>query len=85
MKVRSGFVSNSSSSSFIVLKDSITAEQRDQILNFQEWVKVFIAIDEEKWKDEPDIDDEDSDMEKYKDGSPYWDQQYNRLKYKLPS
>ena len=83
MKVRSGFVSNSSSSSFIVLKDSITAEQRDQILNFQEWVKVFIAIDEEKWKDEPDIDDEDSDMEKYKDGSPYWDQQYNRLKYKF--
>ena len=80
MKVRSGFVSNSSSSSFIVLKDALTEEQREQIINFQEWIQYFIAEDEKKWVDEPDIDNE---SEKYKEHSPFWEQQYTRLKYKF--
>lgn len=33
MKIRVGFVSNSSSSSFVVRKDMITAKQRDQIFD----------------------------------------------------
>jgi len=33
MKIRQGFVSNSSSSSFIIMKDKISIEQKEAILN----------------------------------------------------
>jgi len=46
MKIRIGFVSNSSSSSFVVFKDSLTKEQQDMILKYQEWVGFFISIDD---------------------------------------
>lgn len=35
MKVRTSFVSNSSSSSFIILKDQITEEQQTKVLNYK--------------------------------------------------
>lgn len=79
MKIRNGFVSNSSSSSFVVLKDSLTEEQQNQILNYQEWVKFFINLDEENYEK----DNFASDKEKYAEGSPYWDQSQTRLKYKF--
>jgi len=80
MKIRSGFVSNSSSSSFIVLKDALTEEQRDQIVNFQEWAKFFIALDEEEnWKDAKVYSTE---RELYQ--SDDWNEwHYKRLKYKF--
>ena len=31
MKIRNGFVSNSSSSSFVILKDSLTEKQKEKI------------------------------------------------------
>jgi len=81
MKIRNGFVSNSSSSSFVVLKDALTEEQKDQILNYQKWVEMFIEADEEEnYKDESEFD---SDEERFKDGSLYWDQNHIRLKYKF--
>ena len=39
MKKRTGFVSNSSSSSFVILKDSLTQEQIDMIFDYQNIVK----------------------------------------------
>jgi len=39
MKIRNGFVSNSSSSSFVVPIDEITQEQRNAILNFVDYYK----------------------------------------------
>ena len=41
MKIRSGFVSNSSSSSFVIPKDKITALQLDQIVNHIEEGKKY--------------------------------------------
>jgi len=46
MKIRRGFVSNSSSSSFVVFKDSLTNKQQDMILRYQEWIDFFISIDD---------------------------------------
>jgi hypothetical protein len=47
MKTRNGFVSNSSSSSFVVLKDAISDEQKDKILNYINWIDIFIERDED--------------------------------------
>jgi len=46
MKIRNGFVSNSSSSSFVILKDSLSKNQQDMIFDYQQQVKVFTANDE---------------------------------------
>lgn len=43
MKIRQGFVSNSSSSSFVIAKSAITAEQRDNIYNHYE------VADDDMW------------------------------------
>lgn len=56
MKIRTGYVSNSSSSSFVVFKDALTDEQKNMIIDYQGWVKQFIKLDfennqEEKLKD----------------------------------
>ena len=41
MKIRNGFVSNSSSSSFIINKKCLTKEQIDQICNYKEVARVL--------------------------------------------
>jgi hypothetical protein len=43
MKIRSGFVSNSSSSSFVIFKDGLSCKQRDAILNHSEVVNIGLA------------------------------------------
>ena len=57
MKVRQGFVSNSSSSSFIVSKDKLTADQLYAIRNFNEvakknnWVCDSVILQDGTWKE----------------------------------
>jgi len=41
MKIRNGFVSNSSSSSFVVEKKYLTEEQKDLIINHYHYVKEY--------------------------------------------
>jgi hypothetical protein len=48
MKIRDGFVSNSSSSSFMIPKSALTAQQIYKIMHFQETVKKIL-------KDEADM------------------------------
>ena len=46
MKIRTGFVSNSSSSSFVVFKDALSKREQDMILNYQDCIDIFILNDE---------------------------------------
>ena len=45
MKNRNGFVSNSSSSSFVIFKDALTFEQKDMVYDYMTYVKHFIELD----------------------------------------
>lgn len=62
MKKRNGFVSNSSSSSFVVLKDAISDIQKDKILNCLDWIDTFIQEDKEN-----------GDVENIKERFEYYD------------
>ena len=46
MKNRNGFVSNSSSSSFVIFKDSLTSNQKNMIYDYISYVEYFIELDE---------------------------------------
>ena len=46
MKIRNGYVSNSSSSSFVVIKDSLTNEQKNMIYDYQYYAEFFKTIDD---------------------------------------
>lgn len=43
MKIRNGFVSNSSSSSFVVNKTNLSLKQIDMIVNYDKYAKQYIA------------------------------------------
>jgi hypothetical protein len=45
MKIRNGFVSNSSSSSFVILKESLSEKQKDMVLNYISWIDHFVKLD----------------------------------------
>lgn len=46
MKKRIGFVSNSSSSSFVIFKEALSEKQVDMLLNIETWIDFFIKLDE---------------------------------------
>ena len=48
MKTRNGFVSNSSSSSFVIFKKALTKKQLDKILHIEHWIEKFIIKDDLK-------------------------------------
>jgi hypothetical protein len=48
MKVRNGFISNSSSSSFVVLKESLTEQQQDMLIDYVEWIKFLFTLDSDE-------------------------------------
>lgn len=63
MKIRNGFVSNSSSSSFVILKNKLTETQIYQISNHIELAKQFFmdGCDEDAW----DIEESDYAIKGY--------------------
>lgn len=42
MKIRNGFVSNSSSSSFIIVREALSNKDEDMVINYEDWIKFFI-------------------------------------------
>lgn len=48
MKIRKGFVSNSSSSSFVVCKYGLTNDQKDMLLNHTDYILKFIKQEDIK-------------------------------------
>ena len=49
MKIRTGFVSNSSSASFVIKKDNLTNEQVDKILNYYEETSKLSKKEQERF------------------------------------
>lgn len=45
MKIRNGFVSNSSSSSFVIFKDALSKLQLDMVLNYDSYIEDIIEND----------------------------------------
>lgn len=67
MKIRNGFVSNSSSSSFVISSDKVTAKQLYKIINHCDWGKMkgvgtyyddpwHIEVDENEIRGETSMD-----------------------------
>jgi len=42
MKIRKGFVSNSSSSSFVIVREALSDKQEDMVIDYQTWIEFFI-------------------------------------------